>query len=488
MDSVLRLRRAPLGYRLESTFLKDKLPLVEQAIFLACKLEDAETCAELIEGVKARSLTAMLTVPRTGDGHAGLELERQVDELSIRVDSLEYTAYRSGWTPQIDEARSLLLAERSRLIERLRISEPRWRSISETPSFQRDAIVGSLKQRSQAAISMFFRAGTVVSVLLKDGRMKVGSKSIDSTTQQAISEYEKNLGMEKPRRESFDPANLSGLDAECIIPEALLEEALESGSLIVVPHGQLHLLPWAAMIFRSKRLFEYCAVGVTPNLSCLPALSEGFSFSAAPSVALLGNPDYEGLERLLPLHLAESEIHTIQDIFAAAGGVLGEPLVKDQATQKSFHELVRDNRTNGAILHIVSHGSFVADEPLNSGLLLTDGRLDASEIARCQLKYDEVVLSACSTGFRATNVQGIELSGDDVVGLPGAFLEAGVRSVLVSIPRAREDASLRFMTIYHEHRSQGLTPLVALRQAQCTMLSSEFSPHLWAGFTVYGCQ
>lgn len=81
------------------------------------------------------------------------------------------------------------------------------------------------------------------------------------------------------------------------------------------------------------------------------------------------------------------------------------------------------------------------------------------------------------------------LSGDDILGLPGAFLEAGIRSVLVSIPRAHDDATLRFMTIYHENRAEGMLPLIALRETQKTMLSgSEHPPYLWMGFTVYGCQ
>ncbi len=116
-------------------------------------------------------------------------------------------------------------------------------------------------------------------------------------------------------------------------------------------------------------------------------------------------------------------------------------------------------------------------------------RLDAAEIARTRLRYNEVILSACSTGYRPTEVKGVELSGDDIVGLPGAFLEAGARSILVSIPKARGDVTLQFMTIYHENRAEGKSPMFALQATQEMMLSSPlYEPYLWIGFTVYGCQ
>ena len=74
-------------------------------------------------------------------------------------------------------------------------------------------------------------------------------------------------------------------------------------------------------------------------------------------------------------------------------------------------------------------------------MLVIDGKVDAAELADTHVRYDEVVLSACSTGWRPQAAQGIELSGDDVLGLPGALLEAGARAVVVSIPKAADEAT-----------------------------------------------
>jgi hypothetical protein len=48
---------------------------------------------------------------------------------------------------------------------------------------------------------------------------------------------------------------------------------------------------------------------------------------------------------------------------------------------------------------------------------------------------------------------------------------------------------MQFMTTYHDHRVEGLTPLVALQKTEIEMLKNPlFDPDLWVGFTVYGCQ
>lgn len=146
------------------------------------------------------------------------------------------------------------------------------------------------------------------------------------------------------------------------------------------------------------------------------------------------------------------------------------------ATEAGFWQLAKHESSPGNILHIACHGNYAMGDPLNSGLLLTDAKIDATEIARSQLKYNEVILSACNTGYRPTEVKELTLSGDDILGLPGAFLEAGARSVLVSIPRARDDAALTFMTIYHENRVEAKSPLTSLQQTQKTMLADSLCP------------
>jgi CHAT domain-containing protein len=101
----------------------------------------------------------------------------------------------------------------------------------------------------------------------------------------------------------------------------------------------------------------------------------------------------------------------------------------------------------------------------------------------------KVILSACSTGWRPTKVQDVVLAGDDILGIPAAFLEAGIKSVLISIPPAHDLVSSKFMYLYHKNRLDGKKPLLALQETQKSMLATSMYPlYFWIGFTIYGCQ
>jgi CHAT domain-containing protein len=80
------------------------------------------------------------------------------------------------------------------------------------------------------------------------------------------------------------------------------------------------------------------------------------------------------------------------------------------------------------------------------------------------------------------------LNGDDILGIPGAFLEAGAGSVLLSITQAQGQAARALTTHYHRRRAAGDSPLRAVRAAQVHMLETAIAPGAWTGFTLYGCQ
>jgi CHAT domain-containing protein/tetratricopeptide (TPR) repeat protein len=485
--AINNLRKAPLGYRLDSLYLQDKMPVFEAAIPLAARQDEAETCCRLMEMIKSRILTATLSIAPGDQPAGGGALDQQVDQLSRRIDALEYAGSREGWTSELERRRDALLAERAELMERIRFSDPRWRSLSEPIPFDLRATLDLLAQRDLAAITLFYRPRQIVAVLLKDGGCLTRALELTDETGAALDSYQYNLQAPQTQVARFDPSPGLGLFADHLVPPELLEAALQAAAVIVVPHGPLHLLPWAALTFEGQRLFQHCPVGIIPNLSCLLALQA--DLARRPRVALIGAPDYSAMPQWETLRFAAEELQTIKEIYSTPPGVIDELMVGHRATEGNFWRLAHHPDAMGSILHVSCHGTFATGHPMSSGLLLTDARVDATEIARRRLHYDEVILSACSTGYRPTEVQGVSLAGDDIVGLPGALLEAGARSVLVSIPPAREDAAMEFMTLYHENRADGNAPLQALQETQKGMLDNPlYPPHLWSGFTVYGCQ
>lgn len=255
-------------------------------------------------------------------------------------------------------------------------------------------------------------------------------------------------------------------------------------SLVVIPHEILHLVPWSALIYQGKRLFERLPVGILPNLAA--AVTEE-KISKPRNAALLGVGHYPGLKGLQDLPSTYGEIEDISNLYRDGGVAVSGPLLDADATEVAFWNLVKQGSGTGNLIHASCHGMIVRNEPMNSGLLLFDSKVDAAEVARAALPFDEVVLSACNTGWRPTEVGDVELTADEILGIPAGFLEAGVKVVLVSIPKAEGKATRALTTEYHRRRVAGESPLSAFQGAQNHMLESGAPGGTWMGLTLYGC-
>jgi CHAT domain-containing protein len=190
-------------------------------------------------------------------------------------------------------------------------------------------------------------------------------------------------------------------------------------------------------------------------------------------------------------------------------------LTQGKATEAALKQL-----TGPRILHLATHGFFLADqavdrtsEPLRllgqdglpvpkgehpllrSGLALAganrlrsgqdDGILTALEVAGLDLVGTELaVLSACETGV------GNVLNGEGVYGLRRALVLAGVQTQLVSLWKVDDTATKELIVDYYQRLSVGAGHSAALRQAQLTMLQDpeRTHPYYWGAFIVVGFQ
>ncbi|HET6316467.1 MAG TPA: hypothetical protein VFG86_08415, partial [Chloroflexota bacterium] len=281
------LRKAPLGYRLDSTFVRDKLPLFEAAIGLAADQGDGPAAARLVELVKARALSATLSIPAARRPSRSPD-EVRFDQVSQRLDALEFAEYSGRGSAATQRERRQLIVERERLLERLRIVDSRWRTMSEPVPFDLEHMLQLLAVGDRAALSLFRQPSGVVGVLLHAGHVRVLRREFDRGVEDRLREYVENLRSWTPDPMLFDASAELDLTVESLLPLELVEEALTAPMLLVVPHGALHVLPWAGLTLGARRLFEQVTVGVLPNLSCLGLLD-----GSPPSqlrAAVLGDP------------------------------------------------------------------------------------------------------------------------------------------------------------------------------------------------------
>jgi CHAT domain-containing protein/tetratricopeptide (TPR) repeat protein len=174
--------------------------------------------------------------------------------------------------------------------------------------------------------------------------------------------------------------------------------------------------------------------------------------------ALVGQ---SGVLRTLPrLPGAREEIRTVASIAPEATLLLGS-----NASEQALVRLADGDSLRGfSVLHMATHALVDHEHPERSALILSqvdlpdpldaalsgdriyDGLLTAKEIvSEWHLEADLVTLSACETGL------GRRVRGEGYVGFANAFLQAGARSLLVSLWRVEDHATSLLMQRFYEN-------------------------------------
>jgi CHAT domain-containing protein len=487
--------KTPLGYRLDSTWQQGYEKQIHAAMMLCVSLNKPFEFLQLSEQFKAKSLTAILQSRSMGSisGATDLSLTDKFDQANSQLDLLDLAVFsgklEGSALEYVQKRKAELLATRMALQEKIRIADPHWRSITNMAPLDMAALQGILLEKGQAVLAIHVCADQCVTVLITGNALEIGSVDINSK-RFLLQCYMQNLSSTDPVSPYYDLSQSLGITAANLIPAALIEKALKAQSLVISPHRFLHLLPWSTLMYESagisKRLFEFLPVSVVPNISVLQHLRR--TPNQPVHASLFGVPDYRSLSRFSPLQKGQEEIALLQKLYGEAQ-CLSEPLYSgSEANDAALVRALQQTGREDAILHIVCHGTIDPEDPMRSALILTDSVLDASEITRVSPCAQEVILSACSTGYRPVAVKDLEILSDEVLGLPGAFLEAGTRTLLASIPPANDAVTVRFMLLYHQFRLRGDMPMHAYRNAQCALLEiKDLPPYKWTGFTLYGC-
>lgn len=459
-------RRASLGLRLDSLFLRRRRPVIDAAVIAAASDDDPTRVASYADIAKSRFLAAAL--------HAGPPPPAPPELLS----SLDAVNAAIAAAPA--ESLATLRAERAALLERIRLG----RGELAPPPHDIDAIGALLAAGNQAALQLFVTDDRqLITVLLHRGAIRHDVRPLGDKAWRGLAAYRANLALRHPSSLNYDPATLVP-DAGMLAAPELLEQALGASALIVAPHGLLNIVPWSSLIFGGRRLFEWLPVAQVPCLAAIPALAS--RRTAARRMAIFGNP---GSELLSGMEKGADLSRTIDAVSHAIGDeiLVHPPVVRAAATVAGFRALAGEAALDCGMLHLACHGRFDARDPDSAGLVVADRMLTAAEIALYPLAAREVTLAACSTAVRPPSAAGVQLRGDDVVGLPAAFLEAGAASIIVSVTPAGDGEAAAFFAAYYSQRRAGRPSLSAFNETQKAMLADGSSKlRRWAGFTFYG--
>jgi CHAT domain-containing protein len=258
---------------------------------------------------------------------------------------------------------------------------------------------------------------------------------------------------------------------------APLRSKIRNRNLMIVPHGDLHYVPFAALRDpqHNHYLIQDYTLAYLPSASALPLLRA--RESPVPGTALvLGDPDAPGQAALPGANL---EALRVADMLHA----------KAMTRKEALKALLYHLDGNVDLLHIAAHGVYDPGSPLFSTIFLAgsgtgSGRLTVDEI---QSELDLwgvnlVVLAVCQSGV------GRQSGGDDTVSLTRALLYAGSPGVISALWNIDDQGTTPVIEKFYAHFIAGSTAAHALREAQLAMLNdARYSdPHFWAGFLLTG--
>jgi len=251
---------------------------------------------------------------------------------------------------------------------------------------------------------------------------------------------------------------------------------------IVVPHGPLHLVPWAALTdAEGRRLIERVALTTAPSASVWHRLRRSTPGRVQRWVGI-GNPGPR--EDVEPLPQAEAEVTEAAALWGHVG-VAVECLTGPAASERA----VRAALEQADIVHVAAHGMLDLRRPRDGHAILLapgedDGSLQARELRTLDLSGVKLaVLNLCHGVFCRYG------PGDEPLGLMSACLSAGASGVIGALWELPDGPARHFIGWFYEALAEGDAngdPAAALRAAARRAIAAGWPVAHWAGMVLVG--
>ena len=314
----------------------------------------------------------------------------------------------------------------------------------------------------------------------------------------------------------------------------LLKEALKEltvTNLVIIPDGELNLLPFDALL-----TFSTVPINSKIHYVNLPYLLLNYSLSYHFSATLYvrglqqeetSNEKNTGFLGFAPVHFQSGELRdksvnpnkTLRtETFAQEEieHVCYETLEHSEKEVNGIAELFKENNLSVATyLHqeatienfresigkykyilIAAHGVYNSDEPDLSGILfspttkatsnkqqsnLKETILHLADAYNLKINADLLVLSCCESGIGEIH------KGEGIMGINRGFLFAGSQQVICTLFKVYDDASSQLTKRLFFHILAGNNHATALRKAKLDLIQEKgVDPMCWAGFVLIG--
>ena len=264
-----------------------------------------------------------------------------------------------------------------------------------------------------------------------------------------------------------------------LLVEPAISELEGIEELVVIPHQNLHYMPFSAIQLADKPLIEKYRLTRAPSAGAWLVSRQQESRKGPFAAAALGNvaleTDHGGETArgaaFSPLPGTLDEVNAVVELFPESTQLIEEQLTSSQ---------LRKVGTESGTLHVATHGVFDSEYPLFSGLVTSDGMVTVADILEWDRTPDLVVLSACETALGDLG------KGDDMVGLSSAFQAGGTRCLVATLWPVSDESTSLWMTSFYEALKNNQTAAEASAGATLALRERYPSPYYWAPFVVIG--
>ncbi len=279
-----------------------------------------------------------------------------------------------------------------------------------------------------------------------------------------------------------------------------VEDLIEDKRLIIIPDGELILIPFESLVKedsddQNKAMsFKDLDYLIKSNPICyLYSASQllddtkirnrkityaGFAPDYSKgNLVQRGTESSQKVLRYLP--------GAIEEVLSVKQYFKGKAFIGEKASKKRFFKESKKND----IIHLAMHTFLDTEEPMNSELIFSsdykpEKQLHAYEVYAQELTAKLIVLSACNTGT------GEVVKGEGVFNLARAFIQAGVKNVVITQWSVADQSSVNLMERFYYYLSEGHPVDIALQRSKIDFLMRgdpvKTQPFFWAPFVCYG--
>lgn len=262
-------------------------------------------------------------------------------------------------------------------------------------------------------------------------------------------------------REDADIGELWNTELAKYLIKPIVNNIKNQDIIYFVPQGIISYFPLHSLELDNIRIINKCAVGYLNTVSLLSLWQDTKIESKKTNENIIFGVGDGVIEEARNIHK----------------NILGKLYTENEVTKVN----VINNITDKNIVYFSCHGYYNHDMPLKSGIELYDDIFTVEDINQLKINTDMIILSACESGLGTFNFS------NEIIGLAQAFLQAGVKTVIVTLWRVNIESTNLLMSDFTKELKNN-NRIEALKIAQNNIMNNPKFQHPYynAGFILLG--